>query len=181
MIKFKPLAGGEVGLWGHFVFLAAEFLKENGTFGAVIPINILRGRESARVRDFLFQEWTVKYILKPTINYAFSEWAEYRDVIIVAENQPPPRDHLVKFALVKEDLRTLDEEKIDQLAASIRTKSRLRDDSLDIDSHPLSEILERKVNLMWFCGVSDFRHRRDDLHIRLIFATSARRLDASLE
>ncbi|MDO8432754.1 MAG: N-6 DNA methylase [Candidatus Binatus sp.] len=159
MEKFKPLAGGEVGLWGHFVFLAAEFLKENGTCGAVIPINVLRGRESANVRDFLFQEWTVKYVLKPTFNYAFSEWAEYRDVIIVAKNQRPPRDHLVKFALVKTNLRTLTDEAIDGLAASIKTETVLRSDSIDIDSHPLSEVLARKMNMMWFCGVTDFRHR----------------------
>jgi N-6 DNA Methylase len=159
MEKFRPLAGGEVGLWGHFVFLAAEFLKEHGTYGAVIPVNLLRGRESANVRDFLFREWTVKYVLKPTRNYAFSEWAEYRDIIVVAENQAPPTEHKVKFCLIKEDLRDLTDETIAAIATSIKTKHHLRTEAVDIDSYPLAEILARKANMMWFCGVSDLRHR----------------------
>lgn len=63
MERFRPSAGGEVGLWGHFIFLADIFLKKGGTYGAVLPINILRGRESAHVRRFIFSEWTPLYIL----------------------------------------------------------------------------------------------------------------------
>ncbi len=37
MNRFKEVAGGEVGLWGHFIFLADEFLEEGGVYGAVLP------------------------------------------------------------------------------------------------------------------------------------------------
>ena len=47
MKKFKDKAGGEVGLWGHFVLLANEFLADGGTYGAVLPMNVRRGREAS--------------------------------------------------------------------------------------------------------------------------------------
>jgi len=52
--KFENIVGKEVGLWGHFVALADGFLKERGVFGAVLPINLLRGRESSKVRELVF-------------------------------------------------------------------------------------------------------------------------------
>lgn len=159
MDRFAEAAGGEVGLWGHFIPLANEFLKDGGTFGAVLPINVLRGRESARVRAFLFQRWTPLYVLKPTRNYGFSEWAEYRDVLFIARKGGPDPSHRVKFCLVKKDLTALDEQDIDSLSDAVKTRSRLRSPDLDIDSHAVSDILPRSMNLMWFCGVVDFKHR----------------------
>ncbi|MFQ5763187.1 MAG: class I SAM-dependent DNA methyltransferase, partial [Candidatus Bathyarchaeia archaeon] len=81
MRRFAALTGGEVGLWGHFIALADEFLSDDAIFGGVIPISILRGRESAKVREIVFSRWTPLYILKATFNYGFSEWSEYRDVL----------------------------------------------------------------------------------------------------
>ncbi|MDQ3803766.1 MAG: SAM-dependent methyltransferase [Acidobacteriota bacterium] len=159
MRRFQPRAGGEVGLWGHFIMLANEFLRRDGVYGAVIPINILRGRESESVRDFLFSEWTPLYVLKPTLNYGFSEWAEYRDVIVVARKSAPPDDHSVKFCLVKHDLTQISDTEIDALCETIKSEDEIRSETVDIDSHPLNDVLDRRANMMWFCGVSDFRHR----------------------
>ncbi len=159
MDKFREVVGGEVGLWGHFISLTDQFLKDSGVYGAVLPINVLRGRESARVRAFLLQKWTPLYVLKPTRNYGFSEWAEYRDVLFVAKKGRPEPQHRVKFCLVKKDLTTLDEQDIEGITKTVRTQTRLRSADLDIDSHRLSEILPRSMNLMWFCGVVDFQHR----------------------
>jgi len=83
--RFEPRVGGEVGLWGHFVALADNFLKDGGTFGAVLPINLLRGRESESVRKIIFQEWLPLYVIKAARNYGFSEWAEYRDILLIAK------------------------------------------------------------------------------------------------
>jgi len=54
MERFGAICGNEVGLWGHFIVLANEFLKDDGVFGGVIPISILRGRESEKIRNFVF-------------------------------------------------------------------------------------------------------------------------------
>lgn len=160
METFKPRCGGEVGLWGHFVILADAFLKDNGTYGAVIPINILRGRESKKVRKFLFENWTPLYVLKPTYNYGFSEWSEYRDILFIAQKRKPPKGHKVKFCLVRKDLTKINDEEIIEIAEKVKTNNKLRgNDLVDIDSFSLSELKNRFENLMWFCGVTNFSHR----------------------
>ena len=159
MARFQDVCGGEVGLWGHFLVLADQFLEPDGVFGGVIPINVLRGRESQRVRDLAFSEWTPLYILKPTLNYGFSEWSEYRDILFIARKGAPPPGHRVKFCLVKKDLRALDEDDVSHIAQRVQALDRLRANDLDIQSFPMDELRQRFVNLMWFCGVSDLRHR----------------------
>lgn len=159
MTRFRAQTGGEVGLWGHFVFLSDQFLTDGGTFGGVIPINVLRGRESERVRDFLTRDWTLKYVLKPTLNYGFSEWAEYRDVIVVCEKAPPPPDGSFKVALVKRDLTRVTDADIETIAGLVRDEEHLRSESLDIQSFAFAELAAHRANAMWFIGVSDLRSR----------------------
>jgi type I restriction-modification system DNA methylase subunit len=160
METFKPKCGGEVGLWGHFIMLADSFLKEDGTFGGVIPINLLRGRESKKVRDFIFSNWTPLYILKPTYNYGFSEWSEYRDILVIAKKQKPLDHYKVKFCLVKKDLTLLTDDDVKTIADLIKSKNEIRDHELvEIDTHEMAEIKERSMNMMWFCGVTDFGSR----------------------
>jgi len=159
MDRYEKRCGGEVGLWGHFIALADEFLKEDGVFGAVIPINALRGRESSKVRSILFNEWTPLYILKSTLNYGFSEWAEYRDILFIARKEQPSPNHKVKFCLVKKDLTHLTEDDTHSITRRIRKTNHLRSKDLDIDSHSLSKIQSRFENLMWFSGGVDFSYR----------------------
>jgi hypothetical protein len=162
MERFGALCGNEVGLWGHFIALADEFLREKGTFGGVIPISILRGRETDKIRDFIFSKWTMLCILKATFNYGFSEWSEYRDVLLIARKGKPPKGHIVKFALVKKDLRKMTKKDVAYIGNQLEATENLRTNELDIQSFPVEEVHERFKNLMWFCGVTDFR-RRDKL------------------
>jgi len=159
MERFGRICGNEVGLWGHFIALADEFLNKNGMFGGVIPISILRGRESQKIRDFIFSKWTPLYILKTAFNYGFSEWSEYRDVLLIARKGKPPKNHLVKFVLVKKDLKNLTKSDISHIANQIEIKNSLQSYELDIESFPIEELRKRFTNLMWFCGVSDFKNR----------------------
>jgi hypothetical protein len=159
MERYKPSVGGEVGLWGHFIFLADTFLRKDGRYGAVLPINLLRGRESGLTRRFLFSKWMPLYIIKCTRNYGFSEWSEYRDILLVAKKRDCPPTHKIRFCLLKTDLRTLRHEDIEVLREQIEGHGELRSPELDIDSHPNKELQPRMDNLMWFCGVTDFQHR----------------------
>jgi len=157
--RFKEICGGEVGLWGHFLALAHNFVEEDGIIGAVIPINFLRGRESRKIRDFVFSEWSPLYILKPVLNYGFSEWAEYRDIILIARRRKPSPNHRVRFALIKTDLTQLGEQQIDRIAEDIRRHKRLRREDLDIESFSIKDLRQRMNNMMWFCSTGDFRRR----------------------
>jgi len=161
MERFRGICGNEVGLWGHFIAFADEFLNKEGMFGGVIPISILRGRESQKIRDFIFSNWTPLYVIKSTFNYGFSEWSEYRDVLLIARKGKPPKEHSVKFALIKKDLKKLSKSDIAHIVNQLEIKNKLRSDELDIESFTIKEILDRFANLMWFCGVCDFRNRDD--------------------
>jgi integrase len=159
MKRFGSICGNEIGLWGHFISLADEFLEENGVFGGVIPINILRGRETGKIREFVLSNWTLLYVIKPTINYGFSEWSEYRDILIVAKKVKPPKGHKVKFALLKRDLQSLHPEDIRYIANRIELTDSFHSEDLDIESFPVEELFQKSDNLMWFCGVSDMKNR----------------------
>jgi len=148
---FEDKVGSEVGLWGHFVALAGKFLKSNGVLGAVLPINLLRGRESEKVREMIFCEYLPLYVIKASMNYGFSEYAEYRDVLVVArKTRRRPKDHKVKFCIIKKNLNELEEDEIERIAEQIKTVDVLRSDLLDIDSHPLDDILKHFDNMMPF-------------------------------
>jgi len=146
---FKDIVGEEVGLWGHFVALADAFLKENGIFGAVLPINLLRGRESSKVREIVFKKWLPLYIIKASRNYGFSEYAEYRDVLVIAKKtKEKPENHKVKFCIIKKNLNDLTENEARSIAEQIRNVDKLRSILLDIDSYSLSEVIRRFNNMM---------------------------------
>jgi hypothetical protein len=159
MERFGAICGNEVGLWGHFIALSDGFLKNTGTFGGVIPISLLRGRESEKIRQFIFSNWTILYVLKATFNYGFSEWAEYRDILIIAKKGKPPKNHQVKFALIKKDLRKITKDDVSYIDNQLKVTDNLRSNDLDIQSFSVRELLERFPNLMWFCGVADLKHR----------------------
>jgi type I restriction-modification system DNA methylase subunit len=148
--KFESIVGGEVGLWGHFVALADVFLKTNGVFGAVLPINLLRGRESRKVRELIFKHWLPLYVIKPSRNYGFSEYAEYRDILMIAKKtNEKPMDHKVKFCIIKRNLNDLNEEEVRRIAELIKTSDKLRSDVLDIDSYSLQEVYNHFDNMMY--------------------------------
>lgn len=158
--RFSQTVGRAVNLWGHFIALADVFLKPGGTLGAVLPINILRGKESEKVRKIIFTKWTPKYIIKAAHNYGFSEYAEYRDIILIAHKKESKPNDQVKFVIIKQNLLDLKPSDVQHIVASVTSKTRLRNDPLlDIDSHPMSEVQKHLNNLMWFCGVSDLAIR----------------------
>lgn len=159
MERFGSICGNEVGLWGHFIALADEFLKDGGTFGGVIPISVLRGRESEKIREFMFSHWTILYILKATFNYGFSEWSEYRDVLLIARKGKPPKGHRVKFALIKKDLRKITNTDVTYIGNQLEISDNLRSKELDVEAFPIEELRKRFANLMWFCGVTNLEHR----------------------
>jgi len=149
--KFESIVGGEVGLWGSFVALADMFLKDGGFFGAVLPINLLRGRESENVRKIIFETWLPLYVIKASRNYGFSEYTEYRDVLVVAKKvREKPKDHSVKFCIIKKNLNNLSDEDVKWIVNQIKRVKSLRNTILDIDSKPLVEVLKNFDNLMPF-------------------------------
>jgi hypothetical protein len=159
MNRFGRICGNEVGLWGHFIAFADEFLNDNGVFGGVIPVSILRGKETKKIRDFVFSNWTPICIIKSTVNYGFSEWSEYGDILFVANKGKAAQGHRVKFVLLKKDLRGLTRDDIAHIANQIEVGDRFRSEEFDLESFAIEELREHSENLMWFCGASNMNSR----------------------
>ncbi|MGC8982109.1 MAG: Eco57I restriction-modification methylase domain-containing protein, partial [Minisyncoccia bacterium] len=83
--ELGEICGHQVNLWGYFLALADLMLKPSGKVAAVVPINIARGKATEKIRNYLLENYYIKYIVKTTKDLAFSESASFRDILLVAE------------------------------------------------------------------------------------------------
>lgn len=76
---------GDQNYWAYFIPLADSLLKKNGKIAAVLPRDFFRGEYSRAVREYLFSKnaYHLKYVIKTTKDWAFSENALFRDFLIV--------------------------------------------------------------------------------------------------
>jgi len=94
-VRFSSL--GEQNYWAYFLALATSVLRKNGRIAAVLPRDFFRGEYSRAVRGYLFQDraYGIRYIVKSTKEWAFSERAAFRDFLVVLQ-----RDYSGKCAVV---------------------------------------------------------------------------------
>jgi type I restriction-modification system DNA methylase subunit len=124
-LKNSPLGkiSGNRNLWGYFISLADDVLKNGGKIGAIVPISLLHGHDTLKLRNFLLENYTVRYIIKPVVGYAFSEDAQFTDVIVIAEKVIPDKSHKVRIVCLKKDIGNFSKVDIDSLCRDIRTES----------------------------------------------------------
>lgn len=152
--KLIEKCGGRVNLWGYFLALADELIAENGKMGAIIPINILRGEATQRIRDFIFSSYHIRYILKTTKELAFTEGAAFRDILFIIEKSKPKTSDKVAFVLLKKSIRNeMNVEEIHKIISLLRKAKPsqfISNDLVDLYWIPRKEIDENKNNLMPF-------------------------------
>lgn len=143
------ICGNHVNLWGYFLALADSLLKSNGKIGAVIPINIARGKATEKIRNFLIENYHIKYIVKPVGDIAFSEGAAFRDVLLIAEKKKPNKDDITKFIFFKKSIRNLNQEKVKIIIEEIKSKNKnYSSDDFEIYCIDNSELKHNSENLM---------------------------------
>ncbi len=78
---------GEQNYWAYFIALADSLLRKNGKIAAVLPRDFFRGEYSRAVREYLFKEgaYSLRYVVKSTKDWAFSERALFRDFLVVLQ------------------------------------------------------------------------------------------------
>ena len=113
------ICGHQINLWGYFIALADLFLKPNGKIAAVLPINIARGKASEKIRNYLLNNYHIKYIIKTTKDLAFSESAEFRDILLIAEKRKPHNNDLTTIIFLKKSIREMDLEEIREIINNI--------------------------------------------------------------
>lgn len=88
-------AGGTANLWQLFVIRTWDLGHEGTVHAAVLPINLFRGRATEKVRQHLYEHATIEVVIVSEKEIAFSESAQYRDVLAVYRQEPPSDDHEV--------------------------------------------------------------------------------------
>lgn len=96
--KLIPEVKGKTGYWAYFVVAADKLLKEDGTLAMVIPEEFFAGGAAKSVREYLLQKgYQIKYIVRSTVELAFSESALHRDYLIVLKRA---RDQFKPLTLI---------------------------------------------------------------------------------
>ena len=154
--NYEPITkicGSKINLWGYFIALNEILLKKGGVFGFIIPINIFRGEATSKIRSFLLENYTVKYVVKTGKNIAFSENAHLRDIILVAERKKPNPSKKFKFVIINEDLHNLSFFDAVNIAKYIKEEIINPGLNIDIIEYRHSALFENKDNLMPIFGL----------------------------
>ena len=150
-INESPLSktcGNQVNLWGYFLALANYFLKPNGKIAAVIPINIARGEATKKIREFLLRNFKIDYIVRPMSDFAFSEGASFRDILLVASKKKPKPSERTKVLFINESIKSLSEGEVENLIQMILTNNENRNSKFESRIITNETLQENKHNLM---------------------------------
>gem|GEM_PF-452571 len=154
----EPVCGGQINLWGYFVALADKLLVPNGKQGLIIPINICRGAATKKLREYLLDNYKIDYIVKATRNMAFTEGAQFRDVLLVAEKRLSRDEDWTGIVYLKKDLNRLSLEEARTIAEDIkgiREGSDTQTQSFDIRWIRTDELSANKSDLVSFVAFQD--------------------------
>lgn len=148
----SKISGKRVALWGHFMALADRVLKDGGKIGAIIPISILHGNDTYKIRKYYLENYSIEYIIKPAPCTSFSEDTEFTDIILIAKKVKPTQDHKVKIVTLKMDIKEKGSPEIDNLTSRILTQLEREKDEIDYWSYDVKqrELTESIKNLMGF-------------------------------
>ncbi|MGB9778400.1 MAG: Eco57I restriction-modification methylase domain-containing protein [Candidatus Bathyarchaeales archaeon] len=82
---YEALIHGRVGLHIFFVLLADKFTKINGRIAFVLPATVLRIVSMKGARELWINNYHIEYIITTWERAAFSEAAQFREILIVAK------------------------------------------------------------------------------------------------
>ncbi|MEM3385318.1 MAG: N-6 DNA methylase [Nitrososphaeria archaeon] len=133
--------GHQVNLWGYFLSLADLILEKNGRIAAVVPINLARGGATEKIRKFIIENYHIKYIVKPVVDLAFSESADFRDILLIAEKRKPKERDITKIIFLKKSIKEIEDSELQQITNFNRNY-------VDLKEVTYNDILTNKDNLM---------------------------------
>ncbi|MCJ7553034.1 MAG: SAM-dependent methyltransferase [Ignavibacteriaceae bacterium] len=151
-------SGNLVNLWGYFLVLGDMLLKENGILGAVIPINFARGKATEKIRDYIISNHTIKYIIKPVGDMAFSEGAVFKDILLITKKQKPTKLDKTKIVFLKETIKQNGNGIIEKFSKKIRDEDSYFGNELDIHTISRLELEENMSNLMHLLWANSYNN-----------------------
>lgn len=151
--ELEEICGAQINLWGYFIALCDFILKKNGVLGFVIPINVFRGKATQKIRNYIFENYTINYVIKTGKNIAFSENASFRDILLICKKKKPNLNSKTKFVIINENLHDLSFDDAENIAKYIKNEAFTSGKELDIIEYKNSELIKNKDNLMPYFGL----------------------------
>ncbi len=148
--------GNLVNLWGYFLVLGDLLVKENGLVGSVIPINFARGGASEKIREFIFKNHTIRYIVKTVGDMAFSEGAAFRDILLVTEKKKPEPTDTCQIVYFKKSIRSFENAQMPKIYNKIRQNKTESNEIYDSFALTQQELHDKGANLMHFLWASTY-------------------------
>jgi len=131
---YQKYAHGQLGLYGYFVFLADKFVKEDGRIAFVLPATVLRVQSTGGVRKFLTERYTIEHIITAWERAAFSEGAQFREILLIARKGKPKADSECCISSFERLPSSMEEaNRYVQRLKTVVKKSRLGEPYTDID------------------------------------------------
>ena len=101
------ICGHSINLWGYFLALSDYLVKPGGKIAAVLPINIFRGKATEKIRKHLIKNYKIEYVIRTGKNIAFSEKANFKDILLVARKKKPSDGDKTRFVILNENIHEL--------------------------------------------------------------------------
>lgn len=159
--EYKERLHGQLGFHGYFMFLADRFLKSGGRLALVLPATILRIASTQGIRDLLTDGYVFEYIITTYQRAAFSEGAQFREILLVAKKSSEkagvctvailknlPKD-VVEARQLANELKTLKE--------SISIEETFESEKLSLRNFSQQKLQENSENLFRLIACEDTR------------------------
>jgi hypothetical protein len=98
---YEDCLHGQLGLYGYFILLADKFTKENGRIALVLPATILRVKSAQGIRKLLTEKYQIEHIITAWERAAFSEGAQFREILLIAKKNQPSNKSKCCVTLLK--------------------------------------------------------------------------------
>ncbi|MCE7743657.1 MAG: N-6 DNA methylase [Candidatus Heimdallarchaeota archaeon] len=159
------ICGKQIDFWGYFLALADFLLNKNGKIGAVIPINFARGRATQQIRDFILENYHIKYIIKPVGDIAFSEGAMFRDILLVCQKKGFGQNDITKIVFLKSSIKKINSDEVRDILEEIKSIELLVNEHFSSNRFDLwnvksEALLSNRDNLMLFLSGSNIKTRK---------------------
>ena len=154
-LKFKKYkeADKRFGLHGYFILQGNEFLKEGGKIGLVLPATVLRIESFGKLREFLVNNFQIKYIIVSNNSSSFSYGSRFREILLIGEKQKPKTTDKIRLAILNKSPEN--EKTIKQIVSDISGKAIKSSSMMKVIDIQYDLFQKNSYNLFKFISLSN--------------------------
>jgi len=159
----SDVIGKQANLWAYFLILSDLLLKNNGIVSAVIPISIAVGGATKKIRNFMLDNYSTQYLIKPSNqDKAFSQNAFLKDILFVSKKKKVTEKDKTAIVNLKISIKNSNDEQIQNITKNIQNIIKNKPagyleetDEFIIRIVKASELRDKKSNIMPFFNASE--------------------------